>query len=316
MKILITGGAGFIASHVADAYIKAGHTVSIIDNLATGFTKNIPAKAKFYKADIRNLEQVENIFRKEKPEVVNHHAAIAEVVKSMRNPLPTLEVNILGTTNILLAFGKYGRPGRASPQAGRGKHKKFIFSSTGGAIYGEPKKIPADESTPPIPLSPYGLSKQLGEEVIKFYARHYGFNYFIFRYPNVYGPRQNPKGEAGVVAIFGGLMKAGQRPTIFGDGTKARDYTYVGDIAHANVLAISRGKDEIINLGWGKKITDNMIFNAIAKELEFKDKPRYAPYRKGEVYKIALDARKAKKILGWTPKVELREGIRNTLAEI
>ncbi len=305
-KILITGGAGFIASHIADCYIKAGHSVSIIDNLATGFTKNVPSGAKFYKADIRNLDQIENIFKKAKPEVVSHHAAIAEVVKSLKNPLPTLEVNVLGTTNILLAFGKYGK----------GSRRKFIFSSTGGAIYGEPKKIPADEQTPPIPLSPYGLSKFLGEEVIKFYARQYGFDYIIFRYPNVYGPRQNPKGEAGVVAIFGGLMKAGVRPTIFGDGTKARDYTHVADIARANEIALAKGKNEIINIGWGKKVTDDMIFNAIAKEIKFEGKPIYAPYRKGEVYQIALDARKAKKILGWEPQIKLREGIRKTLAEI
>lgn len=305
-KILITGGAGFIASHITDAYIKAGHTVSIVDNLLTGFKKNLNPKATFYNTDIRNLAQMEKIFRKEKPEIVNHHAAIAEVIKSVRNPLPTLEVNVLGTTNVLLAFGKYGR----------GARKKFIFSSTGGAIYGEPKKIPADETTPATPLSPYGLSKLLGEEVIKFYARQYNFDYFIFRYPNVYGPRQNPKGEAGVVAIFGGLMKAGLRPTIFGDGTKARDYTYVADIARANVLALTRGKNETINLGWGKKITDNMIFNAIARETQFRDKPRYAPYRKGEVYQISLDARKARAILGWKPRVKLREGIGETLLSL
>ncbi len=305
-KILITGGAGFIASHVADAYINAGHHVAIVDNLLTGFKKNINPKATFYKTDIRDLEAIEKIFRKEKPEVVNHHAAIAEVVKSLRNPIPTLQVNVLGTTNVLLAFGKYGR----------GAHKKFIFSSTGGAIYGEPKKIPADETNPATPLSPYGLSKLLGEEVIHFYARQYGFDYFIFRYPNVYGPRQNPKGEAGVVAIFGALMKSGVRPTIFGDGTKARDYMYVGDIAHANILALARGKNETANLGWGKKVTDNMIFNAIAKEIGFVGKSRYAPYRKGEVYQIALDARKAKKILGWNPKIELTEGIEKTLANL
>ena len=197
MKILITGGAGFIASHVADTYIKAGHKVAIVDNLLTGFRRNVNPKAKFYKADIRDLTQMQAIFKKERPEIVNHHAAIAEVVKSLRNPIPTLQTNVLGTTNVLLSFGMYGR----------GKNKKFIFSSTGGAIYGEPKKIPADESEERAPLSPYGLSKLLGEELIKFYARQYGFSYLIFRYPNVYGPRQNPKGEAGVIAIFGRLMK-------------------------------------------------------------------------------------------------------------
>jgi len=306
MKIIITGGAGFIASHVADAYVKAGHKVAVIDSLLTGFRKNLNPKAKFYKADIRNLPLMEKIFRHERPEVLNHHAAIAEVVKSLRNPIPTLQTNVLGTTNVLLAFGKYGR----------GKNKKMIFSSTGGAIYGEPKKIPADESTPAVPLSPYGLSKLLGEEIIKFYARQYGFKYLIFRYPNVYGPRQNPKGEAGVIAIFGGMMKRGVKPTIFGDGTKARDYTYVGDIVRANLIALKKVTDETINLGCGKKITDQMIFDALARETKFKGKPAYAPYRKGEVYQIAIDARKAKRVLGWQPKIKLGEGVKRTLAAL
>jgi UDP-glucose 4-epimerase len=303
MRIIITGGAGFIASHVADAYIKAGHKVAIIDNLLTGFRKNLNPGAKFYKADIRNLPLMEKIFRREQPEILNHHAAIAEVVKSLRNPIPTLTTNVLGTTNVLLAFGKHGR----------GKNKKIIFSSTGGAIYGEPKKIPADEKTPPVPLSPYGLSKLLGEEIIKFYARQYGFKYLILRYPNVYGQRQNPKGEAGVVAIFVGLMESGKRPTIFGDGTKARDYVYVEDIVRANMIALKRGGNETVNLGWGKKITDQTIFDIIADELNFKMKPIYAPYRKGEVYQIALDAGKAKKILGWKPLINLKEGIGKTV---
>lgn len=306
MKIIVTGSAGFIGSHVVDAYIKAGHKVVIIDNLLTGFRKNINPKAKFYKADIRNLATMERIFKKEKPEITNHHAAIAEVVKSLRNPIPTFQVNVLGTANVLLAFGKYGR----------GKHKKFIFSSTGGAIYGEPKKIPANENEAIVPLSPYGLSKSIGEDVIKFYARQYGFDYLIFRYPNVYGPRQNPKGEAGVVAIFGGLMKMGLRPTIFGDGTKARDYTYVDDIARANLIGIKKGKNEILNLGWGKKISDQMIFDNVAKYTNFKQKPIYAPYRKGEVYQIALSAKKAEKILGWKPKIKLEEGIKQALKSL
>ncbi|MCR4328866.1 MAG: NAD-dependent epimerase/dehydratase family protein [Patescibacteria group bacterium] len=305
MKIIITGGAGFIASHVADAYIAKGHRVAIIDNLATGFRRNVPKKATFYEADIRDLARMKKIFAREKPEVVNHHAAIAEVVKSLRNPIPTLEVNVLGTTNVLLAFGEYGK----------GK-KKFIFSSTGGAIYGEPKKIPADESTASVPLSPYGLSKSLGEELIKFYARQYGLTYLIFRYPNVYGPRQNPKGEAGVIAIFGGLMKGGESPVIFGDGTKCRDYTYVGDLADANVIALRKGTNITVNLGWGKKISDNMIFAEVARATGFEKKPNYAPYRKGEVYQIALDASRAKKILGWKPAITLREGIERTIREL
>lgn len=306
MKIVVTGGAGFIASHITDAYIKAGHKVVVIDNLLTGFRKNVNPKAKFYKADIRNLGLMERIMKRERPEVVNHHAAVAEVVKSLRNPIPTLETNLLGTTNVLLALGKYGR----------GKNKKFIFSSTGGAIYGEPKKIPADETTPATPLSPYGLSKLLGEGLIKFYAKQYNFDYLIFRYPNVYGPRQNPKGEAGVVAIFGGLMKAGKRPIIFGDGSKARDYAYVDDIVRANMIVLRRGKNEIINLGWGRLVTDKMIFDGVAKTTGFKEKPIYAPYRKGEVYQIAIDSSRARKILGWKPRIKLSLGIEKATATI
>lgn len=306
MKIIITGGAGFIGSHVADAYIKAGHRVAVIDNLATGFRRNVNERARFYKADIRDLAAMEKIFRRERPEIINHHAAIAEVVKSVRNPLPTYETNLLGTANVLLAFGNHGR----------GTNRKFIFSSTGGAIYGEPKKIPADEKTPTTPLSPYGLSKHLGEEIIKFYGRIYKFPYLIFRYPNVYGPRQNPKGEAGVVAIFGGLVKSGKEPTIFGDGTKARDYTYVDDIVRANTAALRKGANETVNIGWGKKISDQMIFEAVAKHAGFAKPCRYAPFRPGEVYQIALDAKKARRILGWKPTVPLDEGVRRTFAAI
>jgi UDP-glucose 4-epimerase len=303
MKIIITGGAGFIASHVADAYIRLGHKVVIIDNLATGFRKNINPKAKFYKADIRDMGKIRAIFKKERPNVVNHHAAIAEVVRSLRDPMPTFAVNVTGTINLLLAGGESGI-------------KKFIFSSTGGAIYGEPDRIPADENTPAIPLSPYGLSKLLGEECIKFYSRVYGFDHLIFRYPNVFGPRQNPKGEAGVVAIFGDIMKKGQRPTIFGDGTKARDYTFVSDIAKANAIVLKKGKNETVNLGWGKKVTDQEIFDAIARNLKLKKKPIYAPFRKGEVYQIAITNAKAKRILGWQPKVKFEDGVEITLKSL
>jgi len=303
MKILVTGGVGFIGSHIVDAYINLGYKVVVIDNLSTGFRKNLNPKAKFYKADIGDLLKIEKIFQKEKPQIVNHHAAIAEVVKSLRDPLPTLNVNVIGTINLLLAAGKI-------------RVKKFIFSSTGGAIYGQPDKIPADENTPAIPLSPYGLSKLLGEECIKFYARIFGFDYLIFRYPNVYGPRQNPKGEAGVVAIFSGLMKKDKRPTIFGDGTKTRDYVYVDDIVKANIIGFKKGKNEIFNLGWAKKISDQKIFDTIAKNLNFKKPPIYVPFRRGEVYQIALSAKKARKNLGWQPKISSEKGIRKTVKEI
>ena len=303
MKIIVTGGAGFIASHVVDAYVRAGHTVAVIDNLRNGFRKNLNPKAKFYKTDIEDLAAVEKIFKKERPEVVNHHAAIAEVVRSVRDPIPTLQTNVLGTANLLLAFGKFGR----------GAHKKFIFSSTGGAMYGRPKKVLSNEATPPAPLSPYGLSKLLAEETIRFYARMYDFPYFIFRYANVYGPRQNSKGEAGVVAIFIGLMQNGAQPTIFGDGSKTRDYVYVKDVARANALALKKGRNVTINIGLGREVSDRTVYNAIAKAMKSPKKPRYAPFRKGEVLRIAIDARQARKVLGWKPTTTFEQGVRETV---
>ena len=302
MKIIVTGGAGFIGSHIVDAYIKRGHRVCIIDNLATGNRKNLNTKAKFYKADIRDGKEVERIFKKERPHVVSHHAAIASVALSLRDPLAILNTNVLGTASVARAFGLYGR----------GK-KKFIFASTGGVMYGNPKKLPANEKTPAAPTDPYGLSKVLGERVITFYAREFAFSYLALRYSNVYGPRQNPKGEAGVVAIFGELMLRRKQPTIFGDGTKTRDYLYVQDIVRANVSGLSRGKDDVLNLGRGIAVKDIDIFRAVASETAFRKPPRYAPFRKGEVRRISLDAKKAGRVLRWRPEVSLEEGIHRTI---
>lgn len=296
--ILVTGGAGFIASHIVDAYIALGHRVVVIDNLSTGQKTNVNANAVFYDADIRDKAAIEDIFQKEKPEIVNHHAAIAEVVKSLRDPIPTIETNVIGTINLLMA-GKDN------------EMKKFIFASTGGAIYGEPKKIPADEKTPATPLSPYGLSKLQSEQAITCYARNFGFDYLIFRYPNVYGPRQNPKGEAGVVAIFSELMINNKRPTIFGDGTKMRDYVYVDDLVRANIIALTNNSNDIFNLGWGIGISDKEVFDSLAEAIGIHDiHPIYAKYRKGEVYKISLDAKKAKKVLNWWPKIKFKQGVK------
>ncbi len=307
MKIIVTGGAGFIASHITDVYIQAGHRVVVIDNLSKGFRKNVNKKAKFYKADITNLALMERIFATEKPEVVNHHAAIAEVERSVRDPIPTLTANVLGTANALLAFGHHGSGG---------VRRKFIYASTGGAMYGDPKRIPVNENTPTDPLSPYGLSKKLAEETIHFYATQFGFDYFIFRYANVFGPRQNPHGEAGIVAIFGAMMKAGKTPKIFGDGTKARDYVYVGDVATANLAALHKGKNVTVNIGRGIATNDREMFEAIAREADFRKKPIYAPFREGEIYRISLDASRARKILGWKPKTDIPEGVHIALKNI
>lgn len=306
MKIIVTGGAGFIASHIADAYIAKGHSVAIIDNLHSGFKKNLNPCARFYKTDIRDKKEVEKIFGKEKPEIVNHHAAMISVVESMRNPGNVFDTNILGSVNLLTAFGKHKR----------GPHPKFIFASTGGALYGDPKKIPADENTPIDPLSAYGLSKFLTEKVIEFYAREYHFSYLVLRYANVFGPRQNPSGEAGVVAIFSMEMRKSIRPTIFGDGTKTRDYVYVGDIVQVNVRGLTKGANVAVNIGNSVEVSDQKVFDAIARELHFTKKPIYAPYREGEVYRMSLNASKAKKVLGWKPTVKFDKGIELTVTTL
>ncbi len=300
MNILVTGGAGFIGSHVVDAHIKNGHRVTVVDNLSTGFRRNLHPRARFYNADIRNLSAILRIFKKERPAVVNHHAALASVIESMRDPGTTIAVNTVGTMNLLCA-------------AHAGGVKKFIFASTGGAMYGSPRKIPVSERAPAEPTSPYGLSKRLAEACVEFYGREHRLSYLIFRYANVYGPRQNPKGEAGVVAIFGGRMKRRARPTIFGDGNKSRDYVYVGDVARANIIALSRGENVTLNIGTGIPTTDRDVFDAVARAAGFAKEPRYAPFRPGEIRKIALDARRAEKTLRWKPLVAFEAGIRRTI---
>jgi len=301
MRILITGGAGFIGSHIVDKYLSLGHEVAVVDDLSSGSGDNVNEKAEFYGVDITDIGKIEKVFDEFKPVVVNHHAACAEVAKSLRDPTKTLEVNVLGTANVLSIGGKIGI-------------KKFIFSSTGGAIYGDPENPPVDENCSPHPLSPYGLSKLLGEKTIEFYARTYGFDYVIFRYSNVYGPRQNPKGEAGVVAIFGDLMNSGERPTIFGDGSKTRDYVYVDDIVRANELALGLGDNHLLNLGWGVEVSDKQIFDEVAHSLGYAKEPIYADFRDGEVNRISLDASKANGAIGWEPEIRLTDGIKLTLS--
>jgi UDP-glucose 4-epimerase len=300
MKILLTGGAGFIASHVTDAYIKAGHKVVIIDNLSSGSRKNLNPKAKFYKADIRNLPALLKIFKKEKPDAVNHHAAFISVTDSVKRPRETFDINAGGTLNVLLAAMA------VAP-------KKFLFSSTGGAIYGNPKKLPADESTPANPLSPYAVTKLMDEKMIEYFCGAARIPYLIFRYANVYGPRQHSQGGAGVFPIFINGMRHGRIPIIFGDGKKTRDYVYVEDVARANLLGLAKGENEIINIACNREISDDEIANALAHELGFRKGVRHTPPRKGEVKRIRMSYAKAEKVLGWKPKVEFEEGVRKTV---
>jgi len=294
-RALVTGGAGFIASHVADGLIDDGFEVSIVDNLATGHERNLPPKARFYKMDIRD-EKLADVFDREKPEVIFHHAAQMDVRKSVDDPRYDADVNVLGSLNLLENCKRTGT-------------KKIMFASTGGAVYGEVQKCPADESHPVAPLCPYGLSKFVFENYLSLYGRLYGMKYTVLRYPNVYGPRQDPHGEAGVVAIFSQQMLTGVTPKIFGDGNKTRDYVFVADIVRANMFSLSKGDCEVINLGWAKEIKDIEIFEAVRDAAGVDVKPIFADKRLGEIERICLDAGKAKKILGWEPQVPLKEGI-------
>ncbi|EKD78588.1 MAG: UDP-glucose 4-epimerase [uncultured bacterium] len=303
MRILVTGGAGFIGSNIVDQYIRSGHRVSVVDNLWHGFKRHLHPKAKFYKADIRNLTALRRIMQKDKPEVINHHAAIAEVIASVRNPLPTMAVNVQGTINLLLAGSEVGI-------------KKIIFASTGGAIYGDAQHRPTTEQEPALPVSPYGLSKLLGEECVAYYSRLYGFNYVIFRYPNVYGPRQDPHGEAGVVAIFCEQLAKGRTVMIFGDGSKTRDYVYSADIVRANVLALRRGNRITINLGRGKEISDQMVFDTIHQHFPHAPQAAYQPVRSGEVIRSCLRANVATKKIGWKPRWTFSAGVTDYLVRM
>jgi len=295
VKILVTGGAGFIASHVSDAFLALGHDVIIVDNFASGKRENLPAGAAFHEVDIRE-DKLKDVFRTEKPEVVVHHAAHIEVARSVREPAYDASINILGSLNLLECCREYGI-------------KKVIYAGTGGALVGEPIYIPVDEAHPIDPLAPYGVSKHTVEHYLFTYKANHGIEYTVLRYPNVYGPRQDPHGEAGVVAIFALQMLAGQTPTIFGDGTKTRDYCYVGDIAEANVLALNSPLSGVYNLGRGIEVSDLEVFEAVRTAVGSKTAPRFAPVRPGEVEHIALDSSKAQRELGWTWKVDFIEGV-------
>ena len=298
MNILITGGAGFIGSRVATRLVKEGYKVTIIDNLATGNQRNIPGGAKFYKYDIGDLK-LDEIFEKEKFDAMIHHAAQIDVRKSVEVPAYDAKVNVLGSINLLECCRKHGV-------------KKIVYASTGGAVYGNPEYLPCDEKHPIRPLCPYGITKHTVEHYIELYHMLYGMNYTILRYPNVYGHFQNPYGEAGVNAIFIGLMVKGITPTIYGDGSQTRDFVFVDDVVEANLLALNTQKTGIFNLGWGKPISVNDIYHLLQEITKFSKPAIYAPDRPGEVNQIYLDATKIKNELGWEPKVPFRRGLELT----
>jgi len=299
MKILVTGGAGFIGSNVVDALVKDGHEVTVLDNLSTGKEENINPEVKFYNIDLLDIESLEFVFREFKPDVVNHHAAQIDVRKSVEDPAFDAETNIIGSINLFELSINF-------------EVKRIIFSSTGGALYGEPEALPASEDTPIEPLSAYGVAKYCVENYLNYFKRLYGIERVILRYANVYGPRQDPLGEAGVVAIFTGKILKGEKPVIYGDGAQTRDYIYVEDVVEANVLALN-GKEGVYNIGTGKETSINELIEIFSKVLGREIKLEYAPPRKGEIRRISLDGEKAKKELSFVPKYSLEEGLKKTI---
>lgn len=297
MSILVTGGAGFIGSHIVDSLISEGYDVAVLDDLSAGKREHVNKNAKFYKSGL-NDAGLEKIFQKEKIEVVIHQAAQVNVRKSLDNPIFDAEANISGTINLL--------------ECCKGV-EKIIYASSGGAVYGEPRYLPVDEEHPINPLSPYGVSKYIAEKYLQVYRELYDLDYTVLRYGNVYGPRQDPYGEAGVVAIFANKMLRSDRPTINGDGNQTRDFVYVTDVVRANLLAVEKGKNRVYNIAAGKETSVNEIFAAIKKILNINIEPEHAPQIRGEVRRIYLNIEKAKKELGWKPEIELEEGIKKLL---
>lgn len=300
MKVMVTGGAGFIGSHIVDAMLAAGHDVCVVDDLSTGHRANVDARARIYEVDIRDEAALEAVFEQEKPEVISHQAAKANVRESMVRPVLYAEVNILGSLNLLEA-------------ARRHKVRKMIYASTGGAVYGELQYVPADEAHPINPLDPYGASKHQVEHYLYIYGRHYGLDYTVLRYPNVYGPRQDPEGEAGVIAIWAGRMLKGRPTIVYGSGEQERDFVYVGDIARANVLALDKGGGEIINLGSSIGTSINEVFGLLQRYTGYTQEPTHGPAKQGEVFRSFITHEKAERLLGWLPTVSLSEGLERTV---
>lgn len=299
MKILVTGGAGFIASHITDALIDDGHTVFVLDNLITGFEKNINPKAVFIKKDIID-PTLSELFEKEKFDLVNHHAAQMDVRKSVADPSFDATTNILGTINLLQNSVKTGV-------------KKFIFASTGGAVYGEQINFPADENHPTNPVSPYGISKLTVEKYLYFYYLQHKLKYTILRYANIYGPRQNSMGEAGVVAIFSTKLLKGEQPIINGSGEQTRDYVYVGDVVKANMITMMEDACEIYNVGTGLETDVNTLYKMLNKIIGKGQAEKHGPPAPGEQMRSVISTDKLFKKFNWRLSTNLQEGLVQTV---
>ena len=298
-KVIVTGGAGFIGSHLVDRLLEEGHQVVVMDNLSTGKLQNLNPAATFHHSDITH-KSVNDVFHREQPDIVFHMAAQVSVTESTKDPINDASINVTGTLRLLEASRRFGV-------------EKFIYSSTGGALYGDPKVNPCSETTPICPMSPYGLSKYLGEQYIELYQSLYHLNFTILRYSNVYGPRQDPHGEAGVVAIFSQAMLEGRQPQIFGGGEQERDFVFVADVVQANIRALQQGDGEAINIGTGESTSVNCIYESLQSIIQYRWEAEHRPQRPGEIYRISLECSKAARILEWSPQINLQEGLQQTV---
>ncbi len=300
MKVLVTGGAGFIGSHLVERLIQEGHQVVVVDDLSTGKKKNIHKEATFYKMDILS-SRLERVFQKERPELISHHAAQMDVRKSVADPAFDAKSNIIGLLNLLECAVKHGT-------------RRVVFASSGGAAYGEQISFPAKEDHPTRPLSPYGVSKLSSEHYLYYYQEVCGLDYTTLRYGNVYGPRQDPFGEAGVVAIFTQKMLKGEQPTINGNGMQTRDYVHVKDVIEANMAMINKKINGTFNVGTGKETTVNQLFQNLREITSTELKEIHGPQKKGEQQRSCLDYQKIFNVAEWEPTVSLKEGLETTVA--
>lgn len=302
MRILVTGGAGFIGSHVVDGFRAAGHEVAVVDDLSTGNRANLDPSVPLYQFDIRD-PALEQVFRDFRPEIVDHHAAQSNVPASLTDPVYDASVNVLGGLNLLRLSAAHDV-------------RKFIYISSGGAMYGEPdpSQLPVPETTPARPLSPYGASKQALEAWLGVYQRTFGLDYTVLRYANIYGPRQGIREEGAVVAVFATRMAADQPVTIDGTGQQTRDFVYVGDCVSANVAALERGSGGSFNIGTGQETSVRQIFDYLAEVVGYSRQPEFGPPRKGDVMRIVLDPSLARRELGWQARMALPDGLAETFA--
>jgi UDP-glucose 4-epimerase len=298
MEVLVTGGAGFIGSNIVDGLIKEGHKAIVVDNLSTGKKENLNEKAEFYQLDIRDQE-LEKVFEENEISHIIHHAAQIDVQHSIKDPLFDAHNNILGTINVLEMAKEY-------------EVEKIIYASS-AAVYGEPDYLPVDEEHPIKAMSPYGITKHTPEHYIKMYSELYNLKYTIFRYSNVYGPRQDPKGEGGVVSIFVDEMLAEERPVIFGDGEQTRDFIHVYDIVKANLLALEKGDNILVNISTESRDSVNDLVDYLNEILPYSLEAINEEARKGDILHSSLANGKAKELLGWTPDYDLREGLKQTV---